>query len=67
MTFAIPGLGKILASHATSRVGVGSTATQTLTHLTKGVHALARQAANQPKFAEMLNKTRVTAAAQTTP
>jgi NADPH:quinone reductase-like Zn-dependent oxidoreductase len=65
MTFAIPGLGKILASHAASGVSVGSTATQTLAHLTKGVHATASQAANQPKFAEILNKTRISSEAQT--
>jgi hypothetical protein len=66
MTSAIPALGKILASRATSGVSVGSTATQTLMHLTKGVHARPSPAANQPKFAEMLNKTLVTAAAHTT-
>ena len=67
MTFAIPSLGKILASHATSGVNVGSTATQTLTHLAKGIHATTGQIANQPKFTEILGKTGVSSQPQTTP
>jgi hypothetical protein len=66
MTFAIPSLGKILASHATSGVSVGSTATQTLTHLTKGIHAAAGKVAHEPKFAEILNKAGVSNQAQST-
>jgi len=58
MSFAIPGIGQILASHITSGVSVSAPAAQTLSNLTKNIHAGANQLANQTRFAEVFNATR---------
>ncbi|MGA2792085.1 MAG: hypothetical protein ABSE69_00910 [Roseiarcus sp.] len=60
MSFVIPGIGRILASHAASGVSVSAPATQTLSNLTKNIHADASQLANQTRFAEVFNATRAT-------
>ncbi len=58
MSFAIRGIGRILASHAASGVSVSAPATQTLSNLTKNIHADASQLAGQTRFAEVFNATR---------
>src|ERR1700722_10290752 len=58
MSFTIPSLGQILASHASSGVSVSAPATQTRARLTKGVHASASQPANQTQFSAVFNAVR---------
>ena len=60
MSFAIPGIGRILASHAASGVSVSAPATQTLSNLAKNIHADASQLASQARFAEVFNAPRAT-------
>ena len=57
MSFAIPGIGRILASHAASGVSVSAPARRTLSNLTKNIHASASQLASQTRFAEAFNAT----------
>jgi hypothetical protein len=61
MSVTIPSLGQILASHGASGVTASAPATQTLTNLTKGVHAGAGQAANQTQFSAIFNAVRKSA------
>lgn len=58
MSFAIPGIGRILASHAASGVSVSAPAMQTLSNLAKNIHVNASQLANQTRFAEVFNTVR---------
>ena len=66
MSFAIPGIGRILASHAASGVSVSAPATQTLSNLTRNIHTDASQLASQARFAEVFNATRSTSGSGST-
>lgn len=61
MSLAIPSIGQILASHSASGVSASAPAPQTLANLTKGVHAIGGQTANQTQFSAVFNAVHKTA------
>jgi hypothetical protein len=57
MSSALPSLGQILSSHATSGVSANVSAPQSLSKLAKGIHA-SGQAANQTQFSAVFDGVR---------